>query len=301
MKDNKFYSYMIMIIGILAVSTAAIFVKLATEVPPAMIANYRLLFATITLLPFLLIFKRRELVQLTKKDWLLIALAGISLCIYFILWFQSLHYTSVASSAIFIALQPILAFLATSLLFKERFSQGATISIIISIAGCFIIAWGDLKQSSTLFYGDILALLATFFITVYFLLGQKVRKHVSLLTYTTTAYLFGTIGAVLFNIVLRNDFFSYSTKEWGVFVSIAIVPTVIGLNLLNLALKRMRTSLFSTGIIFEPVAASLLAFIILHENISWWQWLGGMILIFGLLLFIASTRRKRKMKVTITP
>ncbi len=292
---------MIMIIGILAVSTAAIFVKLATEVPPAMIANYRLLFATITLLPFLLIFKRRELVQLTKKDWLLIALAGISLCIYFILWFQSLHYTSVASSAIFIALQPILAFLATSLLFKERFSQGATISIIISIAGCFIIAWGDLKQSSTLFYGDILALLATFFITVYFLLGQKVRKHVSLLTYTTTAYLFGTIGAVLFNIVLRNDFFSYSTKEWGVFVSIAIVPTVIGLNLLNLALKRMRTSLFSTGIIFEPVAASLLAFIILHENISWWQWLGGMILIFGLLLFIASTRRKRKMKVTITP
>jgi drug/metabolite transporter (DMT)-like permease len=292
---------MIMIIGILAVSTAAIFVKLATEVPPAMIANYRLLFATITLLPFLLIFKRRELVQLTKKDWLLIALAGISLCIYFILWFQSLHYTSVASSAIFIALQPILAFLATSLLYKERFSQGATISIIISIAGCFIIAWGDLKQSSTLFYGDILALLATFFITVYFLLGQKVRKHVSLLTYTTTAYLFGTIGAVLFNIVLRNDFFSYSTKEWGVFVSIAIVPTVIGLNLLNLALKRMRTSLFSTGIIFEPVAASLLAFIILHENISWWQWLGGMILIFGLLLFIASTRRKRKMKVTITP
>lgn len=301
MKNTKFYPYSIMIIGILAVSTAAIFVKLATDVPPAIIANYRLLFATITLLPFLLFFKRKELAQLTTKDWFYISLAGISLCVYFILWFESLQYTSVASSAIFIALQPILAFLATSLLFRERFSQGASISMVISIAGCLIIAWGDFKQSSTMFYGDMLALLATFFITIYFLLGQRVRQQVSLLTYTTTAYLFGTIGAILFNVIQGNTFFSYTTKEWGLFVSIAIIPTVIGLNLLHLALKRMRTSLFSTGIIFEPVAASLLAFIILHEKISWSQWLGGMILIFGLLLFIASTRRKRKMKVTITP
>lgn len=55
------------------------------------------------------------------------------------------------------------------------------------------------------------------------------------------------------------------------------------------------------GIVFEPVGAAILAYFLLEETITWSQWLGGTIIIFGLLLFIASTRRKRKMKMTITP
>ncbi|SER37981.1 Threonine/homoserine efflux transporter RhtA [Gracilibacillus ureilyticus] len=300
MKSNRLYPYLAIVIGVIAVSSAAILVKLASNVPAAIIANYRLLFAAILMLPFVFI-KRAELQNLKRQDWITTAIAGVCLAIHFIVWFESLNYTSVASSVVIVTLQPIFAFIGTYLFFKERFSSGTVISMLITIFGSMIIAWGDFQLSSKALYGDFLALLGALFITVYFLLGQGARKKLSMTTYTCVAYLSGSITLIIYNIIVGNSFIGYNGDEWIIFIFIAIIPTIFGLNLLNWALKWVSTSIISMGIVFEPVGAAILAYFILGEHVSWSQWLGGMIVISGLLLFIASTRRKRKMKVTITP
>src|SRR5690625_7392202 len=100
MRLPPFNPYIAVIIGAISVSTSAIFVKLANEAPAAIIANYRLLFAVIIMLPIIIMKYRHEFKLIVKKDWILSIFAGVFLAAHFILWFESLNYTSVASSEI---------------------------------------------------------------------------------------------------------------------------------------------------------------------------------------------------------
>lgn len=298
MRLPPFNPYIVIIIGVISLSTSAIFVKLATHAPAAIIANYRLLFAVLIMAPFIMTKHRHEFKLIQRKDWLRAIFAGIFLAIHFILWFESLNYTSVASSVVLVTLQPIFAFLGTYLFFKERFSSGAMISMIIAILGSFIISWGDFQMSGPALFGDILAILGAITITAYFLLGQKVRKRLPLMTYTFIVYSISTCTLILYNVILQNPFLGYPADHWWIFLALAIFPTFLGHTLFNWALKWLSTSTISMGIVFEPIGATILAYFILGEKINATQWLGGTIIICGLFLFIMSTARKRKVTIS---
>ncbi|WP_010098119.1 DMT family transporter [Ornithinibacillus scapharcae] len=297
MRLPPFNPYMAVVIGVIAVSTSAVLVKLAENAPAAIIANYRLLIAVLLMTPIMIWKYRHEFRLITKKDWLLSSLAGIFLAFHFILWFESLNYTSVASSVVLVTLQPIFAFLGTYLFFQERFTAGAIISMIIALLGSVIISWGDFQISGMALFGDILAFIGAIAITVYFLFGQNARRRLSLMTYTYVVYGVSSITLVLYNIVLQNPFFGYSADHWLIFLALAIFPTFFGHTLFNWALKWLSTSTISMAIVFEPIGASVLAYFILGEKITWSQWLGGTIVIFGLFLFIMSTTKKSNVTI----
>lgn len=294
MNKPPFNPYLAIVIGVLSVSTAAVFVKLAATAPASIIAQYRLLFAVLLMAPFVLTKHRKEFKSITKRDWILSIAAGVFLAFHFILWFESLNYTSVASSVVLVTLQPIFAFIGTFLFFKERFTVGAILSMLIAITGSVVISWGDFQISGLALLGDILALLGAIMVTGYFLLGQTVRKRLSLMTYTFVVYGISTITLLFYNVILQNPFFGYPSQYWMIFLALAIIPTFLGHTLFNWSLKWLSTSTISMSIVFEPVGASILAYVILGETISWTQWLGGMIVIVGLSLFIYSTSKKSK-------
>ncbi len=297
MRLPPFNPYAAVAIGVLAVSTSAVLVKLANSAPAGIIANYRLLFAVLIMLPIVLSKYRYEFRLISKKNWLFSILAGIFLALHFILWFESLNYTSVASSVVLVTMQPIFAFLGTYLLFQERFSYGAVISLIIALFGSFIIGWGDFQLGGMALFGDILALLGAIAVTVYFLFGQSARQHLSLITYTFIVYAISSIVLILYNIVLGNSFFGYPQDHWWAFIALAIIPTFFGHSLFNWALKWVSTSTISMGIVLEPIGATILAYLVLNETITWSQFLGGTIVIVGLFLFIVSTSRKTKVTI----
>ncbi|MEN2466937.1 DMT family transporter [Ornithinibacillus sp. JPR2-1] len=297
MRVPPFNPYIAVVIGVLSVSTSAVLVKLAGDAPAAIIANYRLLIAVILMAPIMFLKYRHEFKLITRKDWLLSTLAGIFLAFHFILWFESLNYTSVASSVVLVTLQPIFAFLGTYLFFKERFTPGAIISMIIALLGSVIISWGDFQISGMALFGDILAFIGAIAITAYFLLGQNARRRLSLMTYTFVVYGVSSITLIIYNVLLQNPFTGYSTNYWLIFLALAIFPTFFGHTLFNWALKWLSTSTISMAIVFEPIGASVLAYFILGEKITWSQWLGGTIVIFGLFLFILSTTRKSSVTI----
>lgn len=297
MRVPPFNPYIAVVIGVLSVSTSAVLVKLGGDLSAAIIANYRLLIAVILMAPIMFLKYRHEFKLITRKDWLLSTLAGIFLAFHFILWFESLNYTSVASSVVLVTLQPIFAFLGTYLFFKERFTPGAIISMIIALLGSVIISWGDFQISGMALFGDILAFIGAIAITAYFLLGQNARRRLSLMTYTFVVYGVSSITLIIYNVLLQNSFTGYSTNYWLIFLALAIFPTFFGHTLFNWALKWLSTSTISMAIVFEPIGASVLAYFILGEKITWSQWLGGTIVIFGLFLFILSTTRKSSVTI----
>lgn len=290
--------YIAIAIGVLSVSTAAVLVKLADTAPASIIANYRLLLAVLIMSPYVLLRHRHEFKLISKKDWLLSTVAGVFLAVHFIFWFESLNYTSVASSVVLVTLQPIFAFIGTYFFFQERFTAGGIISVVIVVTGSFIIGWGDFQISGMALLGDALALIGAVMVTGYFLMGQNVRKRLSLMTYTFIVYGISSITLIVYNLLSQKPFFGYPADHWWVFLALAIIPTFFGHTLFNWAIRWLSTSTISMAIIFEPVGASLLAYIILEEQITWSQWLGGTIVIFGLFLFIVSTSRRSRLTLS---
>ncbi|PIC63087.1 EamA family transporter [Sporosarcina sp. P13] len=277
--------YLMIAIGVITVGLSAIFVKLATA-DVGVIAFYRMFFSVIIMLPLFLYSNRHELKELTRKDWLFSAIAGVFLAIHFILWFESLNYTSVASSTVLVTLQPIFALAGTALFYNEIISSKMLMSVLIALTGSIIISWGDFQISGSALFGDALALVACAFITAYLLVGQGVRKRVSLVTYTFLVYSASSIALFFYVLSSQQSFIQYPASDWGWFLALAILPNLLGHTLFNWAIKWVSTNVISIAILFEPVIASIAAYFIFRESISISQFIGAIVVLAGIILYL---------------
>ena len=139
-----------LIISIIAISFAAIFVKWS-HAPATILSMYRMILATLLLLPVVWI-KRAEFKKLTNREWLLLFVAGMFLALHFALWFGSLKLTTVASSTIILALQPIIALVGGVIWFKERTTKSALMTMGIAVIGAVMVGWGDFGLSRNTFF-----------------------------------------------------------------------------------------------------------------------------------------------------
>lgn len=291
METSKTNPYVAVILAVVSISTSAIFVKLSTA-EAGVIAFYRMWFSLLIMAPIFCLKYAKELKEVSKREWLYSALAGIFLSFHFILWFESLEYTSVASSTVLVTLQPLFAFFGAFIIFKERFSYKAIISAAIAVIGSIIISWGDFRISGSALFGDILALVACALITAYLLIGQMIRKKLSLMTYTFIVYFFSAIVLTGYVLIIQEPLYPYPTSEWIYFLLLAILPNLLGHTILNWALRWISTTFISMAILFEPVGATLLAHIILEEKVFFTQIAGGIIIILSVSLFINEGTRR---------
>lgn len=288
------HTLIVIFIGVISVSASAIFVKLA-DTTAGTTAFYRMFLSVLIMLPLFLNRHVHELKQLVKRDWIFSSIAGVLLAFHFILWFESLNYTSVASSTVLVTLQPLFAVFGTYFFFKDRVGAKGILAMAIAIGGSVLISWGDFKVGGTVFYGDILALIACAFVTGYMLFGQDVRRRVGLTTYTMIVYTVSTITLALYVWIKGETFIVTRPMDWFWFVLLAIVPNLLGHNLFNWALKYVSANTISIAILFEPVGASILAYFIFAEKLIATRYIGGSIVIVGILLYIVDGKKLLKL------
>ncbi|AZB44121.1 DMT family transporter [Bacillus sp. FJAT-42376] len=291
MNKQKSYAYFALLIGVLSVSASAVLVKM-TSTPAPVTAFYRMFFSAILMLPFFFIAKGAGIKRMSRKDWLYLTLAGVFLAFHFILWFESLALTSVASSVVLVTLQPLFAFIGTFLFFGERVTRQAVWSAGLAIVGSLIISWGDFQISGWALAGDFLALTACFMVTAYLLFGQEVRKRHSLILQTTLVYAISAITLLLYCLLFSYNLNPGSGENLIWLLMLAVFPNLLGHSLFNWALRWISTNTISVAILFEPVGAILLAYYVLEEKIMLTQAAGSAVIFAGVLLFIAGDIKK---------
>lgn len=284
---NKTYltAYFAIVIGVMAVSLSAILVKL-TQSDSGLTAFYRMLFSVVIMLPVFFWKYKDELKVLNRKDWIFSSVAGVLLAFHFIIWFESLRYTSIASSTVLVTLQPIFAFLGTYFFFKEKVSVKTIVAGCIAIIGSCYISWGDFQISGSALYGDILALIACALVTGYLLFGQEIRKRLSLITYTMIVYSVSSITLFCYVLITGGNFSPVTQTDWLYFLLLALIPNLLGHTLFNWSLKWISTNTISMAILFEPIGATILAYFIFGEKLMLSQIIGGVVVIIGLLIFV---------------
>lgn len=286
---GKKTTYSALIVAVLAISTSAILVKLSTA-PSSIVAFYRLLFTVVILFLPTIIYYRREITSLSRKDILYSILAGAFLAFHFITWFESLKYTSVASSVVLVTLSPIFAMIGAYIFFKEKVSKYVLAGTILALIGSLIIGWGDFKIGGIALYGDVLALIGAILVTGYWLIGQSLRKNLSLLPYTFIVYSASTVILFIYNIVLREEFLAYDRNEWKVLIALAIIPTIFGHTILNWAIKYVSAVTVSITILAEPIGASILAYLIFGESVSIYQLIGSFTIFAGIIIYFKNQK-----------
>lgn len=285
---------LVIFIGVLSVSASAIFVKLSTA-ESGTIAFYRMFLSVLIMLPLFLKNNLHELKEIKSRDWIFSTIAGILLAFHFILWFESLRYTSVASSTVLVTLQPLFAIFGTYFFFKEKITLKSVLAMIIAIGGSFLISWGDFQVGGTAFYGDILALIACALVTGYMLFGQDLRRRIGLTTYTIIVYTVSAVTLAIYMLVKGESFTTDDPMNWLWFLLLAIVPNLLGHNLFNWALKYVSANTISIAILFEPVGASIMAFLVFGEVLISSQYIGGAIVIIGILLYVIDFKQLLKL------
>ncbi len=278
--------YLLLPVGILAVSTASIFIKLC-DAPVLIIATYRMMLASLILIPFAGYERTWRGWEKDKTGWLL--LSGLFLSLHFTFWIASLKYTSVASSVVLVTTHPIFVGIGGWLFLKERLGLNLVFGIALSVLGSMLISYGDMNLSKEPLIGDGLAVLGAVAASGYLLVGRKMRKDQALLSYIFPVYSTAGLILVLFALIFQNPFFGYSSSTYFYLFLLALIPQLIGHTTFNWALKHLPATAVAITILGEPIGSTLLAYFILAEGLTIWKIIGGIAIFAGILIALKKT------------
>ncbi len=272
-----------LLVGILSVSSSSIFIRLASA-PSLTISFYRVLFATLLLAPFVLRGPIHELIGLNRKECGALLLSGFALALHFAFWIASLSFTSVASSVLLVNTTPFFVGLAGHFFLHKPPGRRFWIGLSISFVGCLLIFREDWTQAGLSVRGNVLALLGAVAVAVYLLVGAQARQKLSLLAYVWPVYgasaVFLLAGCAMTGTLMGG----FSGKTWIYMFLIGLVPQSIGHTTYNWSLRWLPAALVALIGLSEPVGASLLAYLVLHESVTRGKLAGGAIILLGIYL-----------------
>jgi drug/metabolite transporter (DMT)-like permease len=283
--------YLAVLLGVTAVSFAAIFIRLC-QAPSLAVAFYRMALAAVMLLPFVAWRGWSQLSGLSRALLMRALLAGIFLGLHMGTWVTSLYYTSVASSMILVSTQSIFAVLLSHFGIKERVSRNVLMAVAIALLGSVIIGGGDLRVGREFLIGDGLALVGGFLAAAYMVTGRRVRRELPLLPYIFLAY---SSAAVLLGIGClvsgtRMGGYPGPTVLW--LVLLALVPTHLGHTLFNWALRYVPAYVISISLLGEPIGSTTLAYFVFGEEPAALTFVGGALVLAGVYLVIREQGRR---------
>ncbi|HWO01431.1 MAG TPA: DMT family transporter [Blastocatellia bacterium] len=276
--------------AVLALAFSSIFISELerTEVPPLVIAFYRMALATALLMPAALALKGREIAALAHKDLALLLLGGFFLAVHFGAWIISLKYIPISTSVVLVNSHPLFVVIASYFFLGEKPHPRGLVGTAVGLAGMMVITHDALGDVRLALMGDGLALLGALAVVGYFIVGRKARTRISLLGYVTPLYAVCSVLLLLGVVVAGDRLYPYSARQWAFFGALAVVPTILGHTVFNWAIKHVRPSAISLAFLGEPVAASILAFIFFAQRPPTATFIGGALVLAGVYLSMSS-------------
>lgn len=195
-------------------------------------------------------------------------LAGVIYAIHFGSWVTSLTLTTVAASVTLVTTNPIILALLGLITGKDRPSRRIWYSIVLALIGLSLIGRSDLSASFDALLGDALALVGAFAMASYLLLARSLGEELNILAFSGVATLISGM-LLLFAALAANVPIEISSPEaFGYIVLAALLPQLIGHNILTWSLRYIKPTVVAMAIVGEPVFATILSLLILGETIA---------------------------------
>ena len=275
---------LIVLLGVLGVSASSVLVRLSTA-PSLILVFYRVGMATLLLAPWVWLRHRQEVKNLSAREVLLCLGSGSALGLHFFAYFESLRYTSIASSVVLVDTEVLFVALIGMLLFRKKLSARAWLAVAMALGGSVIIAMADTAAGPDALRGDALALAGALFVAIYTMIGAVCRKSISTTVYTFLVYLAASLTVLVIAAAGGQAITGYGSINYLTGFGMAILCTLMGHSVFSWGLKYLPPAFISTAKLLEPVFASLLGLVLFREIPGTLTILGGIIIIIAIALY----------------
>jgi len=276
-------------VGVVVLSFASIIIRV-TPAPSMVIAAGRLAVATLVLTPFYWTRFPARRAELKGMPILPLLVSGILLATHFAFWIESLNRTSVASSVVLVAMNPIFATALSPLILRERVSRRIALAVVLGVVGAIVVA-GPQLGSSAVTSGNLLALAGAACAAGYLMAGRRVRPRLPLVSYIYIVY---GVAALLLLAVVFVGKQPLPGHKWQAYLFIGLLglgPQLIGHTSFNWALRYVPAPTVAMAVLGEPVGTTILAWLILRQAPTAFEAIGGAVICAGIYLAAADVPR----------
>ena len=275
---------LLVLLGVVGVSLSAPLIRISTA-PSMVLVFYRVLIASVLLIPYALIRNREEFRQMGRKTALFCLMSGLFLGLHFASYFQALRYTSIASAVALVDTEVFFVAFMMFFFFREIIPLRAWAGILLTFTGSMLIALSDAGGGEHVLLGDLIALAGAACLAVYTILGKVCRKEISTTAYTTLVYSSAALTVLVILLCTGTPVLGYEPFNWLSALGMAVFCTLLGHSVFNWALKYESAAFLSTVKLLEPVFAAILGVLLFREIPSKQVMLGGFIVILGVYVY----------------
>lgn len=260
------------------------------------LALYRAVMATVIIGGFLFVTKQKIPFEKIKKQIPLLLLSGVAMSFNWILLFEAYKYTTVSVATLSYYFAPVLVTVVCPILFKEKMGAKQWICFGMSTLGIALITGiGDLSQGSSHLKGIAFGLGAAVLYATVILLNKFIKGvdgiHRTFLQFA--AAVITLIPYVLFTSGVNVA--SLNGKGWVYLIIVGVVHTGVTYCLYFSSLKELPGQKAAILSYIDPLVAVLVSVVILGEDMTLPQIIGGA-LILGFTLWNEISPNKSKEK-----
>jgi drug/metabolite transporter (DMT)-like permease len=275
--------------GASCIALAPIMVKLSPLGPQAS-AFWRLAFALPALAIWALLEKRgRNEASAGPMPWLLLALAGLLFAGDLVTWHAGIVRTSAANATFLSNLTPIVVVIFTWVMTRAVPTRAYWIAVIVALSGSLLLSGGAPGSDKTQLVGDGLSALTSVWYGFYFLVIAKLREKLGAGTIMFFSSCFAAIVCMGVTIwsgepLLANVGQGSWIVVWWPLIVLGLIAHAGGQGLLAVGFGLVPTHIASVLVLWQPVLAGILGWLVLHEALTPLQLLGAGLVLAGVYL-----------------
>jgi len=252
------------------------------------IAFLRVLFASFTLLPVVLLTRKSEVIS-AARHWKIMLSLGCLLALGWALVFHSMKLIPIANAVLLNYTAPIFVALLAPLVLKEKLEKSTLIALAISVAGIGVISYQTNLQISDPNgfnpLGVILGLLSGLAYAGFIIMSKRALSSFS--SQVVAFYSYSVASIFLLPFVIGTDF-SPDLAPWILLLVLGVFNTGFAVTLYLKGLGMIKAQKAVVFTYLEPASAVVFGFLFLAQQPTPLMLVGGfLILIAG---YIAASR-----------
>jgi drug/metabolite transporter (DMT)-like permease len=228
---------------------------------------------------------------LASLKWLW--LAGAFFAADLAVWHQSIRFTSVANSTLLANLAPIFVTAGSVWLFGDRVNRRFIGGLALALCGSALLVASSFTISLQTVGGDVLGMITAVFYAGYLLTVSRQRRGTSTIELMWWSTLACAVVLLPVTLATGETLWPQSAHGWAVLIGLALVSQVAGQGLIAWAMAHLPAAFSSVSLLVQPVAAAVLAWLLLAEPFGTLQALGGAVVLAGIVICRAASASRQ--------
>ncbi len=255
-------------------------------IQPMGLVYFRALSAFILFFIFHSIFIKEKIERKDLKELFILSLFGVIINQSFFI--VGIKYTTPINAALLLTVVPIIVFVFSAVINKERVKTSRVIGIILGLSGVLIIILGrgHIAMNINTLPGDILVFLNAVSYAFYLVRVKPIFLKYNPVTVTKYLFFFSIICLLpfSFNDIITVQWQKFNFRTWTSFLYVLVFTTFLAYLLNNVALKKTSASVVSIYIYLQPVIATAIALSLAKDVLTLEKIIAGILIFTGIYL-----------------